>query len=145
MDESITIGFTLSSSDISVPLGIKIYLDSAIVYENSHVASSEAIQFAVDDADGSHELVIEMFGKRPEHTSIDADGTIVKDALLSVTNFVLEDINITQLLTDISEYRHNFNGTRESVVEKFNGHMGCNGTVTLRFTTPIYIWLLENI
>ena len=138
-------GFTVSSTDISVPLGIKICLDSTIVYENSHVSASEGIQFVVDDADGEHELTIEMFGKLPEHTSIDANGTIIKDALLSVANFVLEGINITQVVTDLAEYHHDFNGSQESTVEKFNGHLGCNGTVTLKFTTPIYIWLLEHM
>jgi len=46
---------------------------------------------------------------------------------------------------DHATYTHNFNGTQAETTDKFYGEMGCNGTVSLRFTTPIYLWLLETM
>ena len=42
-------------------------------------------------------------------------------------------------------YRHDYNGTTDPFDDEFYGEMGCNGTVSLKFTTPIYLWLLENL
>jgi len=45
----------------------------------------------------------------------------------------------------LAQYQHDFNGTGNPTIDKFYGEMGCNGTVSLKFTTPIYLWLLENM
>ena len=37
------------------------------------------------------------------------------------------------------------NGTQESVDDDFFGTMGCNGTVRLKFSSPVYLWLLETV
>jgi hypothetical protein len=42
-------------------------------------------------------------------------------------------------------YEHNANGTGPLVQDKFYGEMGCNGTVTLEFSSPTYLWLLEQM
>ena len=42
-------------------------------------------------------------------------------------------------------FQHDFNGTQPEIKDTFFGEMGCNGTVSLRFTTPIYLWLLEHM
>jgi hypothetical protein len=42
-------------------------------------------------------------------------------------------------------YEHDYNGTGTLTQEKFYGQMGCNGTVSLAFCTPIYMWLLEHM
>jgi len=74
-----------------------------------------------------------------------------------VENFKIDDIDISSMLTNypnqlysdmpthIIQYCHDFNGTQPAVVDRFHGSLGCNGTVTLKFTTPIYLWLLENM
>jgi len=49
------------------------------------------------------------------------------------------------MFTELATYTHDFNGTKELTQEKFYGVMGCNGTVSLKFATPIYLWLLENM
>jgi hypothetical protein len=38
-----------------------------------------------------------------------------------------------------------FNGTSEVTEDKFYSELGCNGTVSLKFTTPMYLWLLEHM
>jgi hypothetical protein len=65
--------------------------------------------------------------------------------MLSIANISFDDIKIEQLVIDQSVYHHSFNGSQAPIEDKFFGDMGCNGHVSLPFTTPIYLWLLENM
>jgi hypothetical protein len=49
------------------------------------------------------------------------------------------------MVTEQAMYTHNFNSTGPSTQDKFYGELGCNGTVTVKFNTPIYLWLLEHM
>jgi hypothetical protein len=90
-------------------------------------------------------LRIVLQGKTLDHTQIDADGNIVKDATLQISNVVIDEIDINQLFLDKCVYTHNFNGTQPEIADTFHGVAGCNGTISFEFSTPIYLWLLENM
>ena len=143
--ESLALKFSVSSTDYSVPLGLRISVDHDIVYENAHVSTPADVQYPLSDDDGKHELTFELFGKLPEHTQIDGDGNIVSDAVISISCMEIDKINIDQIVQFQSVYTHDFNGTQSLQEHKFYGSMGCNGIVRLKFTTPIYLWLLENM
>ena len=143
--ESLALKFSVSSTDYSVPLGLRISVDHDIVYENAHVSTPADVQYPLSDDDGKHELTFELFGKLPEHTQIDGDGNIVSDAMLSIVGVEIDEIDIDQITQFQAVYNHDCNGTQPPIEDKFYGHMGCNGTVTLKFTTPVYLWLLENM
>jgi hypothetical protein len=83
--------------------------------------------------------------KQPEHTTVDLTGNIVSDATVIVSDIRFDGIDCQYLTTTLAQYQHDFNGTGEPITESFYGELGCNGTVTLKFSTPIYIWLLENL
>jgi hypothetical protein len=76
---------------------------------------------------------------------VDAEGNITSDATLTLSDIRFDDIDCQYLTTKLAQYQHDFNGTGEPTTESFYGELGCNGTVTLKFSTPIYIWLLENL
>ena len=86
-----------------------------------------------------------MKNKTTDHTQIDEHGTIIQDAVIKINNLCFDEIELGQVFIDHAEYVHDFNGTKNIITDKFYGEMGCNGTVSLKFTTPIYIWLLENM
>ena len=86
-----------------------------------------------------------MTGKTSAHTLLDADGNILKDAMLSIRNIAFDGINIDKLVHTLATYQHDFNGTQDPTIDKFYGAMGCNGSITLEFTTPFYLWLLEHM
>ena len=90
-------------------------------------------------------LEIEMSGKLPEHTVIDDQGNIVKDRMIEIAAFSLDEIALVHLFTDNCKYDHDFNGSQSAVVDKFFGDMGCNGIVKFEFSAPLYIWMLENM
>ena len=140
---NITLEFDIDTTNANAPLGMKVSLDGAVLYDNSHVTGAYHFSHELLDEDGEHELSIEMYGKLPEHTKISESGDIVEDSLLLVNNIKMVDIDLDQLVQNWTEYRHDFNGTQSPIVDKFFGTMGCNGQVTMKFKTPVYLWLLE--
>ena len=155
--DTVKLEFDVGTTDAECKLGVKVMLDNNVIYDNLHVTEINHIAHDINDQDAEHELTIELYGKLPEHTKIDSAGNIVKDALITVKNFKIDDIDISSILTTypthlysdvpthIVQYCHDFNGTQPAIIDAFHGAMGCNGTVTLKFTTPIYLWLLENM
>ena len=155
--DTVKLEFDVGTTNAECKLGVKVTLDNNIIYDNPHVTEINHISYDISDQDAEHELAIELYGKLPEHTKIDSAGNIVKDALITVENFSIDDIDISSMLTTyptqlysdvpthIVQYCHDFNGTQPAIVDQFHGSLGCNGIVTLKFTTPIYLWLLENM
>jgi len=143
--EQVKITCQVSNSNPQAALGLRVWLDNQTIYENSHVKDNFDFDYGFDDADGENEFVIELFGKLPEHTKIDDAGQILEDAILNIKNITVDGIDISQVFQKSSKYYHNYNGTKEDTIETFYGSMGCNGKVCLKFNTPIYLWLLENM
>jgi hypothetical protein len=140
------IEFDISTTDAAAELGIAIWLDETCVYQSHHVIETYHFRHNInDDEEVTQRLKIVMTGKTSDHTQIDHDGNIVKDAMLGIHNITLDDINIDLIFYKIAMYDHDFNGTDVKLTDKFFGHMGCNGVVQFEFSTPGYIWLLENM
>ena len=145
MNNTATIEFEVGTTDAGANLGIEIWLDNNCVYKNNHVIAPHKFAHSLVDDDAEHELRIVMSGKTLENTTVDEQGNIVKDALLTISNPAIDGIDVAQLFIDQTVYTHNFNGSQDKIDDKFYGNMGCNGTVSLKFSTPIYLWLLENM
>jgi hypothetical protein len=144
MDKT-TIAFDLTSSDYTAALGFEILLDDKVLLSIEHVKEPTPVSVEINDDEAEHEFKFVMKNKTPEHTVIDDDGNIITDAMLSIGNVAFDGIKLGYLLTEHSVYHHSFNGSQDPIKDKFYGNMGCNGHVSLRFTTPMYLWLLENM
>lgn len=132
-------------TDPAVPLGLEVWLDNTCVFDCAHVDRVRQITHEFAEDEGNHTIGLVLKNKLPEHTHIDSSGKITQDALLKFDSFMLEDFDCTQVLLDSAQYTHNFNGTGNDVTETFTGVAGCNGKVTLEFSTPVYLWLLESM
>ena len=143
--DKITVSFDLTSSDYAAALGFEVLLDDVLLLSVDHVTEPMPVSLEILDDEAEHELKFVMKNKTPEHTVVDDNGNITKDAMLSVANVAFDDIKIEQLVIDQSVYHHSFNGSQAPIEDRFYGDMGCNGHVSLPFTTPIYLWLLENM
>ena len=97
------------------------------------------------DDDGEHCLRIVLGGKTAEHTVVDDVGNILKDATVQISQVVIDDLDVNQLFLEKCVYQHNFNGSQPEIADTFFGIAGCNGTISFKFSTPIYLWLLENM
>lgn len=134
----------IAPTDPDAKLELEIWIDSHKIFDNC-VTESQHIEHSLADDDGEHELRFVLKNKDDLKTVIDSEGNIVKDSLINIDNLKFDDIELGYTVTELSTYTHNFNNHGEQTVQKFYGTMGCNGTVTLKFTTPLYLWLLENM
>ena len=126
-------------------LRLCICLDNQILFDNI-VQDTAEISGTFNDADGSnHILSVTLSEKLQNHTVLDRDGEIIADRLISLSDVMIDDVDITEIFQIRAKYTHDFNGTKSSVTQGFHGSMGCNGTVTLEFKGPVYFWLLENM
>lgn len=144
MSDILKISCDIGTTDPTIPLGVEVWVDDCKFVDLTCV-QIEPLSIEVPETDGDHELRFVMKNKRPEHTQVDVNGNIVKDAVLTISNVMFNDIALENVFTELTEYVHDFNGTQDTVHDKFYGSMGCNGTVSLKFTAPIYVWLLENM
>ena len=142
---SVKFSCVVAPSDSNVSLGCEIWLDDVCVFDQDRVNRPMSVEHEFNDDEGEHALRICLKNKRPEHTVIDDQDNILSDALLSVTEISFDEIDCTKIVHDLAVYRHNLNGTGPDIEDLFFGDMGCNGTVELKFSTPVYLWLLENM
>ena len=143
--DTVKISFDVSASDSDSPFSLEFWLDNTCLSQNVHIADLYKFTHELVDDEQEHELRIVMHGKTTEHTKVDEQGNILKDATLSIANVVIEDLDVTQLFLDKCVYTHDFNGTQPEIKDTFYGTAGCNGTISFKFSTPIYLWLLENM
>ena len=145
MTSTVTISCTLDTTDPEAALGFEAWVDDQKFFDTDHVQAQQQVVVEIADDDGEHELRFVLKNKTADHTQVDEAGNIVVDARLIVTDLAFDEIQLGQIVTNYAVYTHDFNGTGQLTQNKFYSEMGCNGTVSLKFATPVYLWLLENM
>ena len=145
MTDKVQLTCNVSSTDPTAKIGLEIWLDDTQIYNTEHVADPVNFAHELADTEGDRQLRFIMKNKTPKHTTIDTDGNILTDCRVCIGNLSFDGIDLRQIFIEKSVYEHNFNDTADTVQNKFYGEMGCNVTVSLAFTTPVYLWLLENM
>ena len=141
----IPIEFDIVPTDPTCALGMRVRLDSNIIYDNPHCTEAYHFCYDVSDKDADHLLEFELYNKLPEHTQVSSTGEITQDALIKIQDIKFDGIDILQITHPLFKYHHDFNGTQPPTVDAFYGPMGCNGVARIEFNTPVYLWLLENM
>jgi hypothetical protein len=145
MENTVAISCTLDTTNPMAALGFELWVDEKMLFDTDHVQAQQKIILEIADDDGEHELRFVLKNKTADHTQIDAAGGIVVDARLIITDLAFDEIQLGHMVVEQAVYAHDFNGTGELTQDKFYSEMGCNGTVSLKFSTPIYMWLLEHM
>ena len=145
MTNTTTITGFIDSSDKKITLGTEVWIDNICVVNVEHVDRIVHFSHVLEEDNAEHELRIVMKHKTPDHTELDNAGNIIRDAMLSISDIKFDEIALGQVLLNKAVYTHDFNGSQPPVDDKFFGDLGCNGTVSLKFTAPTYLWLLENM
>jgi len=142
-----TFAFTATPTNPDSPLGLLVCLNDAVIFDTEQLIESQTIVADFDDEveDQSHTIKIVLKNKTAEHTKVDESGSIVKDSMISISEINLDDIKLGHLFFEKSQYTHSFNTDADTAVNPFYGNMGCNGAVEFKFSTPVYLWLLENM
>lgn len=136
--------------DISGPLDadlrLEVFCDGESVAVFDPVHSHEFTHVFEDSIESvNHSICFVMKNKLPEHTLLDESGNIISDRLLTIHNKRFENIDVDYAFNSRAVYTHDFNGTADTIDDTFCGIMGCNGQVKFEFSTPIYLWMLENL
>jgi len=128
-------------------------------YFNNDITSTEdkptLIEFEVDlEEDKNYDLIINRSGKGANQTVVNEKGDILKDQLLHIKKIEIDEIDLgslvftgvytpqypepwaTQMAESGKELRESFTNVTQ---------MGHNGEWKFTFTTPFYMWLLENL
>jgi hypothetical protein len=145
MPNAVLISCTLNTTNTEATLGFEAWVDNQKFFDTDHVQAQQPVVVEIADDDGEHDLRFVLKNKTFGHTQVDAAGNIVSDARLIVTDLAFDEIQLGHIFTEQAVYTHDVNGTEKLTQHKFYGEMGCNGTVSLKFTTPIYLWLLEHM
>ena len=101
----------------------------------------------------SYSLIIDRLGKDISQCKL-KDGKIIKDQLLHIKSIEIDDIDIGGLVYE-GVYKPDYPklwatqqikaGNKLPETLKNVTKMGHNGTWTFTFSSPFYIWLLENL
>jgi hypothetical protein len=143
--EKTKLTFEVIPTTPDVALGFEAWLDDQLMFDTDHLDKTQQIVILLDDTDAERELKLVLKNKNSEHTRLNSAGEIDADAVLEIRGLAFDNIALGHIVTEQAVYTHNFNGTAETKEHQFFGVMGCNGTVTLKFTTPMYLWLLEHM
>jgi hypothetical protein len=139
------ITFCVHPTNPDSALGFEAWIDNTIMFDINSVQKSTEVLIPIPDDDAEHVLKLILKGKCVDHTTVDSAGKILSDSMLTISDLAFDGIELKQIVYDKATYTHDFNGSGNSVEDRFYGTMGCNGTVSLKFSTPIYLWLLENM
>lgn len=128
-----------------VPLNVSVLLNNQ---EKLTAAVSKNTKLEVDIPDiknTKYKLDLVISGKTDSHTVLDQSGNVVSSTLLVFNNFEIDEVGISNvILANSLPYTHNFNGNGQTTTDIFYDVAGFNGTISLEFFTPFYVWLLEN-
>ncbi len=108
----------------------------------------QVIAFEQELPAGDHVLGVRLKNKTPDQTSGFINGTWLRDMLLTVEKIKIDDIDLQNLI--YTESRYLFDQTQMHNDASVNSCTNCvtlgyNGTYTLPFVTPFYMWLLEKL
>lgn len=145
MTNNVKISCIVDTTNPAAALGFKMLIDDRQFFNTDHVQTQQEITIEIPDDEAEHELKFILKNKTTEHTQVDAAGNVVADSRLIITDIAFEDVPLGHVVSEEAVYTHDFNGNGSTVQEKFFEDMGCNGVVSIKFTTPMYLWLLEHL
>lgn len=138
--------FDIVPSNVQQPLGMEVWVNAQCLLDHNQVTSTLHVTHEFDDEiEQPHTVKIVLKNKTTQHTQVNEKLEIISDSLIEVNNFKIDNIDIDQVVREQAVYSHSFNSASEHSDHKFYNTLGCNGTVSLKFTTPAYLWLLENM
>ena len=123
-----------------------ISIDDAVLFTKEIDTASEEVsylEFDHDCAEGTVKLKIRLENKDWTDTIQNDDKTaILKDMLLNIKSVEIDEIDLGHLIFSKSEFVGDDSSrpTLDNCID-----LGWNGTWTLTFESPFYIWLLENL
>lgn len=155
MSETVDIKINLSSEhwDDRYP-GARVYINQELIHEGL-IAEPTELSWSGELEEGEQVIVVEMYDKRNGDTVQDDNGNIIKDVILNIDNISFDDVDLARSTTNfdfdldyvvlqmVSTYYPKSEYAPEVLDRCVN--LGWNGRWELKFSSPTYLWLLENL
>lgn len=141
--EKIKFKAVIDSKYFDNPPNLRISLDEKILFD-APILNLKVVEQELSLADDqTYNLNFTLYNKSESDTVVE-DGEIIKDTLLIIKQVELDNIDITAILSlDKDKFYYKHEGRK--IKHTFYDTMGVNGTSTIEFTTPLYVWLLETL
>lgn len=91
MADKLKISLCFNGHETIEPPKIKIYHNSIMLVDASIIGQNQWIDFEIEPV-SVNRLTIDFYNKRPDHTLTDAQGNIIKDLWLEITQARVDDI-----------------------------------------------------
>jgi hypothetical protein len=142
--ETLNFKITLSGTYWDKVPAYSVLLDSVLFAQGSATKEPITVEFTTDvDEDKEHILEIRLENKNDSDTVENEDKTaIVKDLLLNIDKIEIDEIDIAALKWLASEF---IADDADRPLLKNCVNLGWNGSYKLKFSSPFYLWLLENM
>lgn len=130
-----------------LPLNLAVGVDGVEIYDKDLTTNEEqVVEHTISDADGEHIVEIKLSGKTWDHTVVGPKDTILSDIAVMIEEIILEEIDVTGAALRTARLTHSFNNpTKELVTVEGTTYLGFNSITQIKFTTPAFIWMLENL
>jgi len=113
------------------------------------------VEFEAELTEGAeYDLTIQRYGKKQNDTVVDQQGNILQDQMLHIKNIEIDEINIGGLVFE-GEYTPAYPEPWASQQREMGNELpttfknavilGHNGEWKFKFSSPFYMWLLENL
>jgi hypothetical protein len=145
--ETLSFRIGLSGTYWSKKPAFSILVNDKEMIRRSIEGPEDQVQYAEFTSEFSenstNKLQIRLNNKTDEDVVQNEDCTeILKDMLLNIISIEIDEIDLGQLLWSHSEFIAD-DPSHPALKKCVN--LGWNGTYTLEFTSPFYLWLLESI
>ena len=140
------------------PPHVEVLIDDKSYFAGDISSTKESptiIEFESELSEGkNYNLVLKRSGKGRNQTVINEKGDILKDQLLHIKAIEIDEIDVGALVYEgeytpkypepwATQQRESGNDLKDSF--KNVTQMGFNGEWSLGFSSPFYMWLLENL
>jgi hypothetical protein len=123
---------------------LEVYCDNKKISEYPAQAVKQTICIELAEHPADHVLSLIMRGKNRTHTRVDNLGQIIDDVYIVIDRLEFEELDMREIFCQGQLcYTHSFNQHQPAILDEFYGFIGCNGTVDIKFSTPIFLWLNE--
>ena len=144
--ESVKFEITLSGTYWDRVPEFSITIDDQEFVRDS-VTEGKTFTFETELTESEHVLRIEFLNKEDEDVKKDQyedpdNFEVLADMLLNIEKISIDDIEIENLKWSASTFTPK-DPHKETLDNCVN--LGWNGTYEIRFTSPVYLWLLENL
>ena len=124
----------------------KVYLDDELIHDGEITEQTTVSWEGEIEDETDHKITVEFYGKKLDDTEADESGSPIEDKnlMLVIEKIIICGIDVEALIYGNNVYYPEKNDNAPDKIEGIT-HLGWNGTWEFPFSSPVYIWLLENL